>query len=205
MALELEENQKCLGDEGLLEDMSCKEMTCRVLVSTEPDSVRAWMVCAGAFIGNFIALGTIYSFGVLLVPITLDFKVGRGAAAWIGSVCAASMLFFAIFAGYLCQRFGYSQVAWAGGLTVAVFQIISSFMPNIYGMFVTYGLLTGIGFSCCFMPGSAATSQWFEKYRGLGVGMAVAGSGVGNLVFPLIIETLLLELADWRRVMRCLV
>ena len=181
-----------------------KERVCQVMISTEVYSTRGWLVCLGAFIGNFIALGSIYSFGVLLVPITLDFGVGRGTASWIGSTAAASMLFFAGFVGYFCQRYGFSEVAWFGGLVVSLFQIISSYMPNVYSMFVTYGLFVGIGFSCCFMPGSAATSQWFEKYRRLAMGIAVAGSGVGNLVFPLLIEIFLIELTDWRSVMRCL-
>ena len=183
---------------------SMHDAVCRTLLDTSADSLRGWLVVLGAFLGNFVALGSVYSFGVLLLPITLDFHVGRGTASWIGSMCVASMLLCSAFAGLLCQKYGFSAVAWAGGVIVALFHAISSYMPNAYLMFLTYGLCVGFGYSLCFMPGYAATGQWFERYRGLATGVAVAGSGIGNLVFPFVIELLLVELADWRSVMRCL-
>ncbi len=48
-------------------------------------------------------------------------------------------------------------------------------------MYLTQGLLFGVGTSLAFYPVVVAPSQWFDQYRGLATGLAVSGSGLGGM------------------------
>src|SRR5690554_2900590 len=51
-----------------------------------PDSKYALPVMIGSFIANTYAYGLLNSFGVLVIPLSDDFDVGRGEISWIGSL-----------------------------------------------------------------------------------------------------------------------
>lgn len=53
-------------------------------------------------------------------------------------------------------------------------------------MYLTQGLLFGIGASCMYFVVMSITPQWFVKRRGLALGVVSAGTGMGGLVFPFI-------------------
>lgn len=53
------------------------------------------------------------------------------------------------------------------------------------------GIVTGIGNGLVMFPAFAAVPQWFDKKRGAAMGIAVAGSSIGAIVFPIILSRLL--------------
>ena len=50
---------------------------------------------------------------------------------------------------------------------------------------------TGIGKSLAYQPGLVVVGEHFAKKRGVAVGLATAGGGIGTLVFPPLFELLL--------------
>lgn len=57
-------------------------------------------------------------------------------------------------------------------------------------MYLTQGVLFGVGASCMYVTVMAVTPQWFTKNRGIALGIVAGGSGVGGLVVPFIITPL---------------
>jgi hypothetical protein len=51
---------------------------------------------------------------------------------------------------------------------------------NTAGLFVTAGVMLGIGVSCCFMVVSIAPAQYVATKRGTAVGVVYAGGGLGG-------------------------
>lgn len=73
-----------------------------------------------------------------------------------------------LFAGIICHSGGY---------------ISASFATRIWHLYLSQGLLVGVGMGLLFVPSVQCTSQWFEKKRSLANGINSAGSGIGGLIF----------------------
>lgn len=53
--------------------------------------------------------------------------------------------------------------------------------------------LTGIGFGMIYLPSIVCVGHWFEKKRAFTTGIVVAGTGVGQFVFPPLVHYLVVE------------
>ena len=67
----------------------------------------------------------------------------------------------------------------AGGFVAA------SFAKEIWQLYLSQGLMVGLGIGSMFIPGIAVLPQWFLKRRSLAQGLASSGSGFGGLAFSL--------------------
>ena len=103
----------------------------------------------------------------------------------------------------LVTRFGARPVCISGSLIACVGLIGASFAWNVSSLLVSYSLVTGIGFGCMYIPGVVASQAHFTRRRALATAIAVCGTGVGTLVLPPLVETLI-EHYGWRRALRIL-
>ncbi|KAI8378769.1 major facilitator superfamily domain-containing protein [Choanephora cucurbitarum] len=60
--------------------------------------------------------------------------------------------------------------------------ILASFATQVWQIFLTQGVLFGLGASFVSLPCIGAPQQWFSTKRGLAIGLAMSGSGIGGLV-----------------------
>lgn len=60
-----------------------------------------------------------------------------------------------------------------------------------YQIFLSFSLLSAIGSSLLITPSLACVAHWFNRRRGLASGIAFIGSGLGGVIFPLMIQSLL--------------
>jgi hypothetical protein len=61
---------------------------CSVTASTT-DSCCSWLVVAGCFVAQALAIGSTYTFGVIYVELLQEFRQSKAATAWIGSIQTA--------------------------------------------------------------------------------------------------------------------
>jgi MCP family monocarboxylic acid transporter-like MFS transporter 10 len=115
------------------------------------------------------------------------------AIAWIGSV----QLFFQFSMGAIIGKLfdaGYFYTIMISGSLLYLF---SYFMLSLtksghyYQVFLTQGLGAGIGLGLLFLPAIGVISHHFNKRRGLAMGIAVSGSSVGGLCFPVMLNKLI--------------
>ena len=62
---------------------------------------------------------------------------------------------------------------------------------DYYQIILAFSILTGAGTSLLVNPAVASVAHWFDKRRGLASGIAWIGSGIGGVIFPLMIQSLL--------------
>lgn len=53
------------------------------------------------------------------------------------------------------------------------------------------GILTGVANGLLMFPAMSAVPQWFDKKRGAAMGIAIAGSSLGAVIFPIVLSNLL--------------
>ena len=102
--------------------------------------------------------------------------------SFIGAIAAAVWGAAGPITGVSIQKFGFRIVALVGGVLFFVGYILASFATAIWILYLTQGLIIGVAFSAAYFPALSATPTWFSKHRGLAVGVANCGSGLGGFV-----------------------
>jgi MFS family permease len=147
-----------------------------------------WWIVFASLIGNVVGPGpaVIFTVNVFMVPVTASLHWSRGMfSAGLLASAVASPIMTAIF-GHLLDRFGIRRVA----LPVTVLYALSLcslalLSPNAYwALFLMVGCSAGFG--ACLGPivYSKSITAWFDKERGITLGIATCGVGLGTLVLP---------------------
>ncbi len=162
-----------------------------------PDSARAWVIAGAAFVTGFVVFGVIYSFGVLIGPMTAD--LGAGSAGTSALFSAAGLAFYMIgpVAGHLGDRFGPRIMVAIGAALLGLGLVTTALIDRLWIGYLTYGLLVGLGAAFAYLPTLAIVGGWFERHRGTALGVAAAGTGCGMMVLPPLTAALI-ERFGWR-------
>ena len=149
-----------------------------------PDSPRAWLVVAAAFVAGFVVFGITYSIGVFLEPIAAEFQVSRAAASSLFSITGLVFYFSGPITGRLSDGFGPAIVVGAGALLTGASLVLAGLLDRWWISYIVYGLGVGLGAACAYVPTLALVGGWFERRRTTALGIAAAGTGCGMLVVP---------------------
>lgn len=97
----------------------------------------------------------------------------------------------------LTNHFGCRPVAMMGGLLSSFGFLLSRYMPNLPCLYLTFGVLSGMGLALNFNSAIVSVTYYFEKKRSLATGLCVCGSGIGTFLFAPFVDFLLNEF-QWR-------
>ena len=103
----------------------------------------------------------------------------------------------------LCDQFGCRRVAFVGALLSVTGLFLTSLVSRLHYMYLTYGLLWGVGSSFSFVPSIVMLGDYFDKRLALANGLGTSGSGVGSLVASPVIN-FLLRVVGWKNSLRIL-
>lgn len=155
------------------------------------------VVVFASFMINMIADGITFSFGIFNVEFLKYFGDSKGKTAWIGSIFMASPLLSGPIASYLTDRYGCRKVTIVGSITAAIGFLLSAMSDSMEMLFVTFGVIAGVGLSLCYVAAVVIVAYYFDKRRSFATGISVCGSGIGTFIFPPIIQYLITEYG-WR-------
>lgn len=158
-----------------------------------------WVIVAVSAVILLVVFGIRLSFTVFFVTLTEEFSWTRGDTALIFSV---SMIVFAITstpAGMALDRFGARRTFSVGAFVLALGLLLSSQVETYWQLVLSYGLVAGLGITILGLgPQAGLISRWFLKKRGVALGVAFAGTGLGTLLLTPGVESLI-RLVDWQR------
>jgi OFA family oxalate/formate antiporter-like MFS transporter len=140
-----------------------------------------WLIAASAFCMQ-LALGSVYAWSVLLDPLAELHGATRGQVGLTFTVTLAVVGITVGFGGVLHNRRGPRAMATAAGLLYGSGVLLSGFAPNVPTLYLTYGVLGGIGLGLGYIVPLAMLIRWFPDRRGCITGLAVAGFGLGALL-----------------------
>jgi MFS family permease len=157
-----------------------------------------WIIVAVAFVTLGIAFGVWYSFSVFFLAIIKELGWSRAAASSIFSVFVLSQALMGLLTGYMQDRFGPRKVIPLGTLLLALSLILTSQARELWHFYLAYGALAGAGTGLLgFSSHSAFIPKWFERKRGLAIGIAMSGIGFGMLFLVPLVERFI-SLFGWR-------
>lgn len=175
-------------------------------VAAAPPSPRApfglpfyygWVIVACAFATMAVGVNARTAFSLLYPAILNEFGWARGETAGaftLGFVFAAAL---GPVTGMLLSRFGPRLVMPLGSAMMAGGFAATTFVTEPWMLYPSFGVLV-IGGSTIlgYIGHSASLPLWFQKRRGLAVGLAFSGVGVGALALPIINQVI--EGQGWR-------
>jgi MFS family permease len=161
---------------------------------------HGWWVVLVAGIGLSLSYGPIIvgTFGVFLKPLSQEFgwsRTGISLAFSLGNLMFSGAL---PLIGRLVDRLGARKVILPSvlifGLGVMSFYFLSASLWHFYALY----LLLGVVNSGPLPAYSKVISRWFDQKRGLALGLAMAGMGVGGFIIPPLAQALITTVG-WRQ------
>jgi OFA family oxalate/formate antiporter-like MFS transporter len=163
----------------------------------EGSEPRGWPEVGKLFIILTAIMAVRNSFGVFFTSIENQFGLSRGATSAYFSISMVLGALFAILGGRVLDRFGPKIVFVTMGALTLLSLLLTGQTTSGWQLFFTYSLLLAAGTGAGFALVMATVSRWFVKRRGLALGIALSGDGVGTLaVAPL--ATFLITSFNWR-------
>ncbi|XP_062930493.1 monocarboxylate transporter 4-like [Mobula hypostoma] len=143
-----------------------------------PDGGWGWAI----LIGCFVITGFSYAFpkavSVFFKELIKEFHVGYSDTAWISSIVLAMLYGTGPLSSVLVNRFGCRPVMMAGGFFASAGMILGSLCTSIIQIYLTVGVITGLGLALNFQPSLIMINRYFDKRRPLANGLTAAGSPV---------------------------
>ncbi|XWW94981.1 hypothetical protein V2A60_002931 [Cordyceps javanica] len=147
------------------------------------DGWRGWIVVTASASSLFVFMGVIYSWGILQADLARKSNMSLTTLTFVGSLATSFMTSICIFVGKAVRKFGYRETAIAGALLLGLGEFVSSWVTHHLGaLFVTHGVIFGVGGGLTILPCSTAPLQWFRKRRGLATGVVFGGGSLGAAV-----------------------
>ncbi|MDD3654418.1 MAG: OFA family MFS transporter [Desulfotomaculaceae bacterium] len=144
--------------------------------------INRWLIVAGALLIQ-VCLGAVYIWSVFKAPLMEQFGWEAAPTSFTFSITILVFAVTTIFAGKLQDKIGPRWVATAGGLLYALGLILASKTTSIAYLYVTFGVIGGMGIGAGYVCPLATCVKWFPDKKGLITGLAVAGFGLGGMVF----------------------
>jgi OFA family oxalate/formate antiporter-like MFS transporter len=142
---------------------------------------RWGIAAAGVFMQ--IALGAVYAWSVFRVPLAKQFGWSISEVTLTFTIAIVALGISAFFAGLWLNRKGPRIVAMTGGLLYGLGIFLASFSNHgLWWLYLSYGLIGGIGLGFSYIVPVAVLVKWFPDRRGLITGIAVGGFGAGPLI-----------------------
>jgi OFA family oxalate/formate antiporter-like MFS transporter len=157
-----------------------------------------WVIAIAGVVMQ-VALGAVYAWSVFRIPLTQTFGWTIPQVTLTFTI-AIFVLGFAAFAGGLwMRRTGPRTVAIAAGTFYGLGVFLASLTNGrLWWLYLSYGLLGGIGLGLGYIVPVATLVKWFPDRRGMITGIAVAGFGMGALVAAPIATRLIAEAGPLR-------
>ena len=109
------------------------------------------------------------------------------------SILIVVQTFLSPFQGVLVDRFGPRALLSIGTVIAGLSWILAAQASSVFTLYLTYGLLGGIGTGIVYVGVIGHMVQWFPDKRGLATGLVAAGYGMGALLTTFPIATVLRE------------
>ena len=130
-----------------------------------------------------IALGAVYAWSVFRTPLATQFGWTIAEVTLTFTISIFVLGVAAFFGGLWLNRKGPRVVAVTGGVLYGLGVFLASFSANkLWWLYVSYGLIGGLGLGFAYIVPVAVLVKWFPDRRGLIAGIAVGGFGAGALI-----------------------
>ena len=157
-----------------------------------------WVVVAVTFVTMAIGVNARTAFSLLYPPILSEFGWERGVTAGAFSFGFVASAIVSPLIGKLMDRAGPRAVMELGVALMGGGMLLAPLTSAPWHLYITLGVMVGAGSVCLGYSGfSLFLPNWFVRRRGLAIGMAFAGVGIGSVTLLPWVQHMI-EQGGWR-------
>lgn len=153
-------------------------------------STNRWIILIASILAN-LCIGSAYAWSVFQKPLIAMFGWSTAQASLAFTINLGLVPLAMIVAGKIQDKQGPKMVSLLGGIVFSVGIFATGFVKSLTMLYITYGVLGGIGIGMVYACTIANTTKWFPDKRGLAGGLAAAGFGSGSVVLAPVAATLI--------------
>ncbi|KAJ6035407.1 hypothetical protein N7499_002559 [Penicillium canescens] len=154
---------------------------------------RAWLVIFGAFACLFCTVGFMNSFGIF------EEYYGRNqlssssssTIAWLGAISIFFLFSISMGSGAMLDIFGPKIMVYIGSIGTVFSVMMVSLCQEFYQFLLAQGVLLGVSMALVSWPMLALVGQYIKIKRAAAMGIVLAGSSLGGVIWPIAIDGLL--------------
>ena len=157
-----------------------------------------WVIVAVTFVTMAIGVNARTAFSLFFPPIIDEFGWERGVTA--GAFSFGFLVSGAVspLIGRLMDRAGPRAVMELGVALMAGGMLLAPLTSQPWHLYLTIGVMVGAGSVCLGYSGqSLFLPNWFNRRRGLAIGLAFAGVGIGSMTLLPWVQHMI-EQTGWR-------
>jgi len=156
-----------------------------------------WVIVAAGCLILLVEWGCQYSYGVFFTELCADLDWTR---AMVSGAYSLGFLWHGVIyfvAGSLNDRYGPKLTLAISAVIMGLGYALMSVINAPWQLCIFYGVVIGTGVGFGFLPVTSTVSRWFVRRRGMALGIAMAGIGIGTLVLAPFTQFLITKF-DWR-------
>ncbi|KAF9885075.1 hypothetical protein FE257_000806 [Aspergillus nanangensis] len=156
-----------------------------------PDGgTRSWLVVLGSFLLLLASYGLMNSVGVLQSYLESNQLADYSSRdiGWISGLFVFISLGGGVFVGPMFDTYGPRALVFAGTAIYALSLFLVAQCSKYWHFILCFGVLAGIGAALVSTVAMASVPHWFQVRAGMALGTAMAGAGLGGVVFPFLLK-----------------
>jgi sugar phosphate permease len=156
-----------------------------------------WIILIAATVGMGMGFGVTSSFAVFMAPLEQAFGWSRADLSFGYTLMSIGMAGGGLLWGRLADTSHLRAVVVLGAVVLGVGLALASQINTVFELHALSFILGAAGFACLFAPLASVVGLWFERRRGLAIGILTAGGALGQGLVPLVMEWAIAGLG-WR-------
>ncbi|KAM7017902.1 monocarboxylate transporter 2 [Tautogolabrus adspersus] len=162
-----------------------------------PDGGYGWVVVISAFLIMGLTAAVLKNFGLFFLDIQSHFGVPTSTTSWVTATTIATFHLGAPLASALTLQFSQRVVIIVGGLLAASGMLLASLDLSLPWLYLTMGILQGLGISFSWIPANSMVSHYFVRWRPIAYAIASSGECVFAVMFSPFFQWLI-EMYSWQ-------
>jgi MFS family permease len=152
-----------------------------------------WTVAMASMVGQIVGNGPIafFTFWILIGPVGEEFGWDRSMLSYLFTLNKFALTAGLILFGYLIDRYGIQKIMLPGIVLFGSTLVSVPLLPHSFAAFAAMFILMGfVGSAQTPTAYSKVISARFDRHRGLALGVALSGVGIGGMIVPQIAQYL---------------
>ncbi len=139
----------------------------------------------------------IYGFGIFIDPLAEALNTGRGEISLALTIGIMGNLAAGPVIGILSDRFGARRMVLIGVVALSLILASFSLVQSVTQLYMVSLALVLLGAGTGPITYTQIIAAWFNKRRGLALGIALTGIGIGGALVPIVGQSLITDFG-WR-------
>jgi MFS family permease len=158
---------------------------------------RRWVVVAAATLGMMSAFAVSTTVAIVMKPFEAEFGWQRADIALAYTLLTVGTAAGGLVCGAFTDRINTRAIAVFGAAVMAAGLMLLSRQDDLAAIQRIYLAIGVFGFACLYTPLIATVGLWFERGRGVAIGIVTAGGTLGQGIAPLVMQPLISSFG-WR-------